>query len=51
MAVDLDKQEYRVKARRVRVGRIVVRRRPRIGHIRPRDLTGYLSERKSGCKG
>jgi len=50
-AVDLSKQEFRIEARRVRVGRIVARRRPRIGHMRPRDLAGYLSERKSGCKG
>jgi len=50
-AVDLSKQEFRIEARSVRVGRIVARRRPRIGHMRPRDLAGYLSERKSGCKG
>ncbi|NHW00001.1 MAG: hypothetical protein HA496_10255 [Thaumarchaeota archaeon] len=49
--VDLSNQGFRVEARRVRVGRIVVRRRSRIGRIRPRDLAGYLSEMKSGCKG
>jgi len=49
--VDLSNQGFRVEARRVRVGRRVVRRRSRIGRIRPRDLAGYLSEMKSGCKG
>ncbi|MGB9717966.1 MAG: hypothetical protein ACPL4E_05930 [Thermoproteota archaeon] len=51
MTFGLNEQECRVEARRVRVGHIWVRRRPRIGHIKPRDLAGYLSERKSGRKG
>lgn len=36
----MDKKEYR----RIRIGYIKARTRPRIGRIKPKDLAGYVKE-------
>ncbi|MEM2487168.1 MAG: hypothetical protein QXR44_01055 [Thermoproteota archaeon] len=46
MIVDSKQERQFETQRRIRVGHIWVRRGSRIGHIRPRDLAGYLSSDK-----
>jgi len=36
--------------RKPRVGHIWIKFRPRIGHIKPRDLAGYIKEKEHGSK-
>lgn len=31
---------------RMRIGHIWIKSRPRIGHIKPRDLAGYIKEKE-----
>ena len=37
-------QENILKPKRPRVGHIFLRFRPKIGHIKPRDLAGFIKE-------